>query len=300
MTEEWIKKNDIALCCIQKQEAPYIEEFVRRHLDIGFDKIVIYDDDDSDDCIISELPYIKQQINAGTLRIIRCHGIPCPQPFVYRDFYSRFSPEWVMFLDVDEFLVLNKHKTVREFVSDPMFDKCRQIHIPWKMFGDSGHYSKTEGDVVDRFTESYPPQEEQVLCKSIVRGGYPTDRLNFRTSHAVRGISPEMTASGKPSANPIYPTTETKYDISWCEPDYSVAQINHYFTKSTEEFVNKCYRGVPDQENVFIDTALYWTANERTPDREHMLVRYILENKTRQQSIFYPIKASAKIGQSNN
>ena len=41
----------MAICCIAKNENYYINDWVKYHLDLGFDHIYIYDNNDGDDNI---------------------------------------------------------------------------------------------------------------------------------------------------------------------------------------------------------------------------------------------------------
>jgi hypothetical protein len=211
----------VALVCIAKNEDPYIDEWVSYHLKLGFDKIFVYENnwrfsgDNHNDSVI-KIPFDGE----------------CKQMESYHNFIRTFGQEydWAAFFDVDEFLVLKKHKNIQEFIGE--YNEYDCVSINWVLFGDNGLDSVQNDDysVLNRFTKRQIGVDQHV--KTI---------LNLR------------------SHNPIFHTPHSPSNLTWVDTNHqkgggplnsngddSIAQINHYFCKTKEEFISKISRGRSD------------------------------------------------------
>lgn len=207
------------LVCIAKNEDHYIQEWIDYHLKIGFHNIHIYANDwvynnSQSNLIIKHISGKNQQWNA------------------YNSFLQEYnhSYDWAAFLDVDEFLVLEKHKTLEDFLDS--YNDCNAIGINWAIFGNNNHNKIINNNysVLSRFTrrnkENHPTNKHvktmvklpSFLCQDIhnIRGSWYNLKKEIRSG---------------PFNEPV---------------DWSVAKIHHYFTKSKEEFEIKCERGRAD------------------------------------------------------
>jgi hypothetical protein len=205
----------VALVCIAKNEDSYIEEWVNYHLKLGVDQIFMYENDwDS----IFESPNLTK---------IKINGVRQQIP-MYNEFISKYKTEydWVAFLDVDEFLVLKKHKNIHEFISE--YSSYDAIGINWVLFGDNNHTNIENYGLINRFTmrQSGPNQH----IKSIVnlkRSGHM-----FVHNHNGKCVDTNKKEINNTPFNENGPI--------------DVAQINHYFCKTKEEFIRKINRGRAD------------------------------------------------------
>lgn len=60
--------------------------------------------------------------------------------------------DWAAFIDVDEFILLKKHKTIASLLSE--YRECQAICVNWKLFGSSGHKESSKEPVLSRFVHS--------------------------------------------------------------------------------------------------------------------------------------------------
>jgi hypothetical protein len=136
------------------------------------------------------------------------------------------------------------------------------------MMTDSGHLRYKSGKVLWRFTEPvegrrYPGGEEFVKC--FIRGGI--DGIKFE-SQPHMPVSPSLkvvNVKGEPVKQ--YPTMQPVYTGAW---------VNHYHTKSAEEFVEKVRRGFPNGDKYTEDYRrkaidYFFAINVRTPEKEIIL-----------------------------
>lgn len=199
----------VALVCIAKNEDHYIDEWVDYHLALGFDKIFVYEND-------------WECTNDKVVKI------PWDGEAMQKPAYSHFIKnnkdfDWVAFFDVDEFLVLKKHPNVKDFIKD--YAKWPSIAINWVLFGDNG--LSFNGDYsIKRFTKHQ-------------KGVNPHVKVIVNIKQDVWMESPHHT-------NRYAVDTNFNIVVGPFNPDgdSEIAQINHYFCKTREEFKLKIERGM--------------------------------------------------------
>lgn len=209
----------VALVCVAKNEEAYIHEWIAYNILLGFDHIFIYQNNwsyniDHPKVTCKEWPGTQQQLN-------------CYNNFIYT-FNTQF--DWAAFFDVDEFLVLKQHNNIQSFLND--YTDCNAIGINWAVYGNS-HNTKADLNipVIKRFTQrSTEKHKFNEHIKSIVKLPTKSVFINpHHTNHIWYNLDKE------PRTGPF------NQPIKW-----NVAQLNHYFCKSTDEFLQKCDRGRAD------------------------------------------------------
>jgi len=147
----------VLLCCIVKMENNYLDEWIEHHIGLGFDKIVLYDNNDREGKYeenSGELTSVKDGIKVGFVEKIDIDGFGM-QIICYNECYKNNSQsyDWLFFLDADEYFVTEGFNDVKEFLSQKIFRDYDMIHMPWKIYGDSD-LVKSEGDysTKSRFT----------------------------------------------------------------------------------------------------------------------------------------------------
>jgi hypothetical protein len=216
------------ICAIAKNENDYINEWCKYHLNLGFDKIFIFDNNEK------TTEYVGNRIDRSIsehITIIPAND--CTYGFqvkVYSQFYDKFNKEfdWLAFLDIDEFIVLNKHKSIKDLLSTINSD-IPVLRLNWQMYGDDGILS---GDIkvpvykriVKKLNHRY-----NLHGKCLVRGN--VEGVVFKSSHYPM-INGQVGKSCFPSGRLLGP--EAKVNIGAIE--YSIAYIAHYMTKTWEEF----------------------------------------------------------------
>jgi hypothetical protein len=205
----------VALVCIAKNEDNYINEWVDYHLKLGFDTIFIYENDWNSGVINNDVVKIKV-------------GGPKQQIPSYNSFVQNYKNEydWAAFLDVDEFLVLKKHNNIKEFLFNYINEDA--IGINWVFFGDNGITNEEEYSVLNRFTKRQKTPDEHI--KSIVN----LKKVNVMYVHNHTGRCVDTN---------LKRIDNTPFNLNG---PIDVAQINHYFVKTKNEFIKKINRGRAD------------------------------------------------------
>lgn len=206
----------VALVCVAKNEDNYIQEWIDYHKKLGYDDIFIYQNNWR--CQIEELNVIKIEYD-GEVR-----QVPAYNDFIQK---NKTNYDWVSFFDVDEFLVLKKHKNIKEFIQD--YQDFDGIGVNWVLFGDNNLTGVTdEYSVIKRFTKRQLGVNEHI--KSTIK----------LTDDVIMGVH-------APSNKMLCNTNKELFSGSFNRNTLDdIAQINHYFSKTREEFIEKINRGRSD------------------------------------------------------
>lgn len=220
----------VALVAIAKMEHPYIEEWVRYYLHIGFDAIYLYENDK-----VPKYAEMLKEFPKVTVIPFPNDGTPIrsTQFYMLEDFCSRFKDnhKWMAHFDLDEFLVLKQHKTIQEFCQEYLGNDEGGIVVPWVHFGDNGHQQFSSKPVTVRFTKREDiEQAKTVFIKSIVCTSCIDKYIDWHIPNLKKG-------SMKTTAGDTITQRETD------KKPIDVLQLNHYFCKSIEEFKIKRLRG---------------------------------------------------------
>ena len=207
----------VGLACVAKNEDRYIEEWVDYHIKLGFDKIDVYQNDWE---FFLDRPGLTMHKRAGV-----AVQVPCYNDHL-KNLYETRELDWVAFLDVDEFLVLKRHKSVKDFLAD--YDGALAVGINWYFFGNSGLKGAGEG-LVKRFKMRHRFMDRHV--KSILNVSRCAEAGAWmRDPHCIQ--LDWFDTIGVQKSGPF------NY-----RPTDMIAQINHYFAKTEEEFLEKIERG---------------------------------------------------------
>lgn len=243
MVEKNLFLYDLSIAAILKNEAPYLKEWLDYHLLAGVDHFYLYDNDSTDNQAEVAAPYIK----AGLVDYFYLPGTAM-QYAAYNDAVKRFKfqSRYIAFIDGDEFIYPKTNRSVIEVVDEILSDKenVAALGINWQCFGSNGQEKAdyTRG-VLERFTRRAPDnwtfinadniRDGNIWLKSIVnprRIDYFADPHN---AHYFGGFK-VVNANGTQILN------SASYPI-----DTDKIVINHFYTKSLEEFATKTVRGWP-------------------------------------------------------
>lgn len=227
-----------------KNENDYIEEWVQHYLELGFDKIILCDNNEPGDN--SLYMTLKEYVDLGVVEIFDCSEFNCFQVQFYSQFCTDGNYMWCGFFDCDEFLELPSYFNVKHYLSDKVED-CVSFH--WLVYGSNGKIKKESGTIKERFKYPVSPVTmfvENCFVKSIVRGGEAfRNGCWFNGSHI-----PMTTPMYTHNVGGHFLTNSTRH--CYFPPKYKDGYIRHYYTKSFEEWAKKSSRGWPDGTDTLI------------------------------------------------
>lgn len=217
----------LAVCAIAKDEGPYFKEWIDRHLALGVDVFYIYDNGSTDDTRRILEPYVRSGIVEYTYWPGHRRQLAAYDDCLER---HRFSSRWIAFIDLDEFIVPVRDRSIPEFLAG--LESFAAVEINWLIYGSGGNRTRTPGGVVERFRRhSVPSHRLNRHVKSIV---------DPRRVFTMTGCHEAARISGRAADSHGNAVTRNFRDR---EPQHDVIRINHYAVKSYEEFVEKQARG---------------------------------------------------------
>ena len=220
-------KYYLAVCAIAKNEGPYFKEWIEWHRAKGVEKFYIYDNESTDGTREVLAPYIE----SGLVDYTYFPGYK-KQLAAYDDCLEkhRFVARWIAFIDLDEFIVPIKDKTIQDFLN--RFENFSAVEINWLIYGSNGQKVKSSGTMMDRFKcHSLPNHLLNRHVKSIVNPRRIFTMIGCHEAARISGYT--VDSHGE----------LIKKNFREREPQQDVIRINHYAVRSYEEFVEKQARG---------------------------------------------------------
>ena len=217
----------LAVGAIAKNEGSYFQEWIEWHKSVGVEKFYIYDNESSDNTKEILAPYIKSGLVEYTFFPGTKQQLPAYDDCLEK---HRLEARWIAIIDLDEFIVPIKDKTIPDFLQ--RFEKYPVVEINWLIYGSGGVKERKEGGVMERFKHhSLPNHVLNRHIKSIIN---PRRVFSFTGCHEAARISGYAVDSHE---MPI------KKNFREREPQQDIIRINHYAVKSYEEFLEKRARG---------------------------------------------------------
>lgn len=259
-------------CLIIKDEGRYLSEWLAHYLTLGFDRIVIYDNDSGPETLAIERFCAAQD---ERITIIPWPDAPgkYAQITAYEDALGNCSTDWIAFFDADEFLVLKKDASIQSYLMRAPSD-AGAVCINWVVFGSSGATRYRPELVTRRFRRCSLANTANAHVKSIVRkaGAVHMDhahsaRLMPRFNY-VDGDLRRLDLKGR-AFNPRY--------------TYGTAQLNHYVLKSREEYQGKLRRGAPEpieggiKYAKFADPEAFWKRHDFNDSEDRAIDPWLMK-----------------------
>lgn len=227
-----MKKSAVVL--VVKNELSLVKHWINWYKYLEFDSIIIFDDSSTDGTkefllSMNNADEIILEETVGSLsdwyyeRQQRCYK------YIIKKY--RYKYEWLAFLDVDEFLYLNKDTKINDFLE--RFANADGIAVNWCAYGSSGHVLRPSVSPVVAYTwHALPSRAVNRHVKSIVR----PNKLgtNWYNVHA---FDVDKTKYFLPNGDLV--TWSDTIGIISHDPDWSVAKIMHYQCRSMEDFVER-------------------------------------------------------------
>jgi hypothetical protein len=230
---------ELSCVAVSKKEAPYLKDWIVWHHRLGVEHFFIYDA-----CAdLATFKVLEPFVWAGLVTLIPTTFHPC-QYQAYQHCYSHQAgkSDWVLTIDIDEFVNPFGLETtdLRKWLQGYNAPGIGGVALAWHCFGTSESDKYENVPVWQRITKRVDYEETQKHhtkhIKSFVR---PQCVLHVNDPHWIKTKPGFFTVD--PNNRPLN-TSEYK---SW---DFPVDRIvlNHYVTKTREEWEAKFQRGSAD------------------------------------------------------
>jgi hypothetical protein len=253
---------------IAKNEGRYIQEWLAFHLSIGFNRVLIYDNDSTDG--MAEL--VRPLAARFPVEVIDWPGADrrSPQRDAYKESLIRIEDcDWVLYIDIDEFVVPWGFQDIQDYVSRIPGD-VGSVALNWRIFGSSGRQDAQYDSVLRCFTRAaVEASSYQRFFKSLSRVGHI---LEPHVHHVVLSDGRRVLSD--------FSTLIMPRDGAAERPVYSGIQVNHYQTKTRAEFERRMTHGnanrPPSHPNLRMnDIDIRFTKLDRNEVEDRRVDRFI-------------------------
>lgn len=270
------KKYKVSICAIFKNEALYLREWIEYHKIVGVEHFYLYNNNSEDNYEEILKPYISDGSVTFTQWPQNQAQMQC-----YHNAIDRFSTEteWLSFIDIDEFIVPNSTDNIYDFLKP--FQKNRPVVIAyWRMFGTSGKISRdTNNLVIEDLTVCWNKYVD--IGKVFYNTAFPFDKNDSRNS------SLHHYSWGKIGKNALPPVNVfNKICMYGNNPVSGYAdvqkfplQINHYFTKTYNEYLQKKAKGDVYFKVNPHDEAYFYEHEMKNQSVDYHIFRYLIRLK---------------------
>ena len=258
----------LAICAIYKDEAPYLHEWIEFHRLVGVERFFLYDNRSVDDHAEVLAPYVER--GEVVVHAVADHDWPkdVPQRAAYQHCIAEHADEarWIAFIDLDEFLFARDGRPLPEHLRD--YEPWPGVGVNWAVFGPSGHVTRPAGPVIESYVNRIETGENRCI-KNVVDPAR---------------VTPDGAALHKFTYTELGAVDENRYPIG---EGYTKTvsrtrlQLNHYMTKSLEEWRVRSMRARPALERrkgtplrrPFNPEVM--EARERLGERDEAILRYV-------------------------
>ena len=276
----------VVICAMAKCENAYINDWCKYHLNLGFDEIYLYDNNDFD------YPYVGDAIQADLkdrIHIIDIRGRR-EQNFqftIYKQFYfqNRDKFDWCAFIDIDEYF--EGITDLKNWLGN-IPNQFKQVRVKWNLFGDDEMLDRDRSiSVYDAFKHIKRFNFKSNFGKFIIRNDVDDFDLcsaHFASTKTLLSRSPianlldarNMALTGcLPSGKPCISAIIIKENYN-----QETIFLNHYMTKTLAEFLDQKMNRA-DVVFKFINLGLpyYFAVNNFTEEkRKYLEERGIIYN----------------------
>eukprot|EP00002_Diphylleia_rotans_P019937 TRINITY_DN3858_c0_g1_i1.p1 TRINITY_DN3858_c0_g1~~TRINITY_DN3858_c0_g1_i1.p1 ORF type:complete len:607 (+),score=138.13 TRINITY_DN3858_c0_g1_i1:54-1874(+) len=209
----------LTLCANVKKEGKNLHEWIEFHLLMGYDRIVLYDNNglETPDLLMER---ILKNYPDKVIRLPWLHRHA--QTEACTDCILRYGPstKWMSIFDVDEFMVPNsQHSNIRDILK-AKYEKDPILHANWVTFGSCGQTAKKEGQLTI----------EQ--CRNLTRSFFVLPKSTFQPAHV----------AGVQVYGPHFPRLKADLGIRPRSKNVTVDAdfvTFHYRFRSFEEFIER-------------------------------------------------------------
>ena len=244
-------RHRVAIVACARWETPYVAEWLDYHRAIGVDHVYLYcNDDDPSELYAAAAPWVECDPPFVTFRFFPFLG---QQFFIYMHWltHDRGSAEWVLFLDVDEFLNIRDGNHVGRFLDrlDPGIDS---VYFNWLFFGNSGHATPPPGSVLLRYVrrEAAIHPTMKTMTRTACIDPARIDRRTYIWHHWDFGVlGPDATCVNVLGDAIATVRGDDEGRSYTARPDIQLrllatAVVHHYAFKSEQDFARRQRRGL--------------------------------------------------------
>lgn len=229
-------KNYIAVSAMCKEKIEDIIEWIEYHKAIGVQYFFLYNNDPYTDIYNSLNKELQSVVSVvdwfldmdGRQVLAQQHCIAHNKSF-----------RWIAFIDIDEYIVPIRHNNIQNILQE--YETYGGLCLHWLLFG-SNNLAKKPQSIVYSYTQSCPSHGANEHIKSIVNPKKYTGKHS--DPHFIPTYDGNVNVKKEKVADAFGSIRNTDK-----MPIHDIMRINHYYTKSIEDFQYKKMRAGGNKVN---------------------------------------------------
>lgn len=216
-----------AICAIIKDEHLFLEEWIEWHLGLGFDAIHLFEDKGSKSheeiCAKYSNVYLRRYEDDEQVRELLSENGSSHRQHVLYDWFAREyknTYNWAAFIDLDEFVFFGDGYDLDKLCQE--FEPYAGVLLNWRMMGANGHL-KRPSSVIDGYTK------DAVMTHPFEASWWHKSMVNLNRFVGFQNLHRALMA------------VNTHHESTHLLMHYDKAWINHYFTKSWEDWCERIF-----------------------------------------------------------
>ena len=284
----------VATCTICRLENIYIKEFVDHYKALGVDHMYIYDNNLPNTENISDV--LQSYIDNDFVTVINYQDqekYPMGDALIsaFTDCWETNKNEydWILFLDNDEFLILQNDSNIKEYLGLECFNNIDVIRINWLCYDDNNFIYYQDKPLRKRFTHPCKDDpfkfDENKHTKSIIHNtaknkeiifdfGAAHNPLLFRNNSYNYDDYINNNIYSDNAGNILSMFDQSQHSINYI--NYDLAYYAHYRMKTIDEYVNNKIKKLTIQGYNSMEFSIhtFFKYNEYSIEKE----KYFLDN----------------------
>ncbi|WGV16653.1 glycosyltransferase family 2 protein [Fuscovulum ytuae] len=245
-----------------RNEGSFLLEWLAHHRAAGITDVLVF----SNDCTDGTDLMLDRLAQMGWLTHIRNDGPheKGPQWHALKTAAAHpltKSADWILVCDIDEFVNIHVGNRTIPALLDAL-PEADAITLTWRMFGNAGVVGLTDAPVTETFLQAAPDPLEwpwrAVMFKTLYRND---GRFGQPGVHRPKGQATDRQRWFDSAGRPL-PGGPQRIFSPLGQPQYRLAQLNHYALGSMEGYLVKADRGRANRDASAFDLG-YWV------DRNH-------------------------------
>lgn len=266
----------LALCCIVRDEDPFLKEWLTFHALLGVEHFYIYDN-------MSENPVLDvlgDYIDPVQVTVIPIEG-QARQIHAYLHCLQNYGAgcKWIGFIDLDEFMCPQQDTDLRVMLSE--FEEYGGLAVTWNMFSSGGHMTRPGGPVIKNYTTRFLSKNMQtnLHIKSFVQ---PTRVAALKNPHFFYYKAGEFCVNES-----HFPVPDSPFTFSHGK----LVKLNHYYYLSQQDFEKKTRRSRAGKDKrSFRSLDMFYAQTMEPVETDEDILRFLpaLEEALARKKMYVP------------
>ena len=256
-----------------KNEGAFLIDWLAHHRAAGFTDILVLSNDCSDgtDAILDRLQDMGQLTHLRNPGPYDAKGVQFRAMHIATHHQIVTQADWIMALDIDEFVNIHTgDRTVGGLLA--ALPEATAITLTWRLFGNAGIARYADAPVTDTFTRCAPQiihwPWRAAMFKTLFRNDGTYGALGVHRPRAPRADRLDNARWFDGAGRELDEDFKTRRIFSnYGQPNFALAQLNHYPLGAAESFVLKADRGraVHSADQLGLD---YWVERNFNSDQD--------------------------------